>query len=143
MGNFLTSCKPVSFSRRTLHRGVSKYVGFIIRISLQRLSETSDPKKNSWRYAHRPPRKALFYFRHILINLKFSGQIFEEKKLSDTKFYDIPSNGGEIFPCGQTGINDEANSGFLQFCESALKCTQLCDTKSERNKPFGIVRRNF
>jgi len=25
-GNFLTSCKPVSFSRRTLHNGVSKYV---------------------------------------------------------------------------------------------------------------------
>jgi len=25
-GNFLTSCKPVSFSRRTLHHGVSKYV---------------------------------------------------------------------------------------------------------------------
>ena len=25
-GNFLTSCKPVSFSRRTLHRGVSKQV---------------------------------------------------------------------------------------------------------------------
>jgi len=25
-GNFLTSCKPVSFSRRTLHRGVSKEV---------------------------------------------------------------------------------------------------------------------
>ena len=24
-GNFLTSCKPVSFSRRTLHRWVSKY----------------------------------------------------------------------------------------------------------------------
>jgi len=24
MGNFLTSCKPVSFSRRTLHHGVSK-----------------------------------------------------------------------------------------------------------------------
>ena len=24
-GNFLTSCKPVSFSRRTLLRGVSKY----------------------------------------------------------------------------------------------------------------------
>ena len=23
-GKFLTSCKPVSFSRRTLHRGVSK-----------------------------------------------------------------------------------------------------------------------
>ena len=26
-GNFLTSCKPVSFSRRTLHHGVSKYGG--------------------------------------------------------------------------------------------------------------------
>ena len=25
-GNFLTSCKPVSFSRRTLHHGVSKYI---------------------------------------------------------------------------------------------------------------------
>jgi len=25
-GNFLTSCKPVSCSRRTLHRGVSKYI---------------------------------------------------------------------------------------------------------------------
>jgi len=24
VGNFLTSCKPVSFSSRTLHRGVSK-----------------------------------------------------------------------------------------------------------------------
>ena len=24
-GNFLASCKPVSFSRRTLHHGVSKY----------------------------------------------------------------------------------------------------------------------
>ena len=27
-GNFLTSYKPVSFSRRTLHHGVSKYVSF-------------------------------------------------------------------------------------------------------------------
>jgi hypothetical protein len=25
-GNLLTSCKPVSFSRRTLHHGVSKYI---------------------------------------------------------------------------------------------------------------------
>jgi hypothetical protein len=24
VGNFLTSCKPVNFSRRTLHHGVSK-----------------------------------------------------------------------------------------------------------------------
>ena len=26
VGNFLTSCKPVGFSRRTLHPGVSKYM---------------------------------------------------------------------------------------------------------------------
>jgi len=29
-GNFLTSCKPVSFSRRTLHHGVSKVCIFIV-----------------------------------------------------------------------------------------------------------------
>ena len=29
--NFLTSCKPVSFSRRTLHHGVSKYIGYMFR----------------------------------------------------------------------------------------------------------------
>ena len=28
-GNFLTSCRPVSFSRRTLHHGVSKYYDVI------------------------------------------------------------------------------------------------------------------
>ena len=29
-GNFLTSCKPVGFSRRALHHGVSKYVCMLI-----------------------------------------------------------------------------------------------------------------
>ena len=33
VGNFLTSCKPVSFSRRTLHRGVSKYVSNIYSVA--------------------------------------------------------------------------------------------------------------
>jgi len=28
--NFLTSCKPVSFLRRILHHGVSKYLGNMI-----------------------------------------------------------------------------------------------------------------
>ena len=31
-GNFLTSCKPVSFSRRTLHHGVSKYNGILCTV---------------------------------------------------------------------------------------------------------------
>jgi hypothetical protein len=30
-GNFLTSCKPVRFSRRTLHHGVSKYSVYCTR----------------------------------------------------------------------------------------------------------------
>ena len=29
-GDFLTSCKPVSFSRMTLHHGVSKYIHFVL-----------------------------------------------------------------------------------------------------------------
>ena len=29
-GNFLTSCRPVSFTRRTLHHGVSKYVAWLL-----------------------------------------------------------------------------------------------------------------
>ena len=33
-GNFLTSCKPVSFSRRTLHHWVSKYVFFVCRVRI-------------------------------------------------------------------------------------------------------------
>ena len=32
-GNFLTSCKPASFSRRTLHHGVSKYIYIAVEIS--------------------------------------------------------------------------------------------------------------
>ena len=32
-GNFLTSCKPVSFSRRTLHHGVSKSVSKYVMIN--------------------------------------------------------------------------------------------------------------
>ena len=31
-GNLLSSCKPVSFSRRTLYHGVSKYIGSKLRI---------------------------------------------------------------------------------------------------------------
>ena len=31
-GKFLTSCKPVSCSRRTLHHGVSKYMPYVFRV---------------------------------------------------------------------------------------------------------------
>jgi len=35
-GNFLTSCKPVSCSGRTLHRGVSKYVSLTLNVKMIR-----------------------------------------------------------------------------------------------------------
>ena len=47
VGNFLTSCKPVSFSRRTLHHGVSKtrweydILGDIKIINITQLEESS------------------------------------------------------------------------------------------------------
>ena len=46
-GNFLTSCKPVSFSRRTLHHGVSKWY-----ISINHWKHNGDASpKNSWNSA--------------------------------------------------------------------------------------------
>ena len=38
-GNFLTSCKPVSFSRRTLHHGVSKFILGLYRSFATRVSQ--------------------------------------------------------------------------------------------------------
>jgi hypothetical protein len=43
-GNFLTSCKPVSFSRRTLLHGVSKQVS---KYFCSEMSEYATFKKNS------------------------------------------------------------------------------------------------
>jgi hypothetical protein len=45
---------------------------------------------------------------------KFSRQIFE--KCSDIKLQENPSR-TEVFPCGETGRHDEANSRFSRFCE--------------------------
>ena len=38
-GNFLTSCKPVIFSRRTPHHGVSKYVDSLVAVFWCRLAD--------------------------------------------------------------------------------------------------------
>ena len=43
-GNFLTCCKPVSFSRRTLHHGVSKY-SYLKCIVYDKLLK---PRQSSW-----------------------------------------------------------------------------------------------
>jgi len=44
--------------------------------------------------------KVSCYSCQILINLEFSGQIFE--KYSNIKFLGNPSNGSRVVPCGQT-----------------------------------------
>ena len=63
------------------------------------------------------------YFCQIVINLEFSQHIFE--KYSNIKFHKNPPNGIEFVPCGLKDgggtdrQNDDANSHFLQICESA------------------------
>jgi len=62
VGNFLTSCKTVSFSRRTLHHGVSKYVkdrvfstpvrdntNLKARLTEAFVTVTEDMLENKWR----------------------------------------------------------------------------------------------
>jgi hypothetical protein len=37
------------------------------------------------------------------------------------KFYENPSNGSRVVPCGRTDRHDKANSRVSQFCEKCLK----------------------
>jgi len=57
------------------------------------------------------------YTCQIVKELEISGQIFE--KYSNIKFHENPSSETRVVPCGRTDGSDEANSCFLQFCESA------------------------
>jgi len=53
------------------------------------------------------------------MNLEFSRQ--NSEKYSDIKFYENPSGGSRVVACGRTDEQtkqDEADSRFLQFCES-------------------------
>ena len=51
-GNFLTSCKPVSFSRETLHRGVSKFARF--QLNLNFLNRCSKKKYSNIEFQENP-----------------------------------------------------------------------------------------
>jgi len=51
------------------------------------------------------------------MQLEFVRHIFE--KVSSVSSHENPSNGSSVVPCGRTDGHDEANSGLLQFCESA------------------------
>ena len=50
---------------------------------------------------------------------ELSRRIFGKKKNSNIKFHQNLSSGSRIVPCGRADVRDEANSGFLQFCERA------------------------
>jgi len=56
------------------------------------------------------------------MKLAFS-QLFFKQNISNTKFHENSSIGGQVVPCGQTsgrtGRPDESNSHFSQFYEHA------------------------
>ena len=65
-GNFLTSCKPVSCSRRTLHHGLSKYALFLrvyLRVKYDSHSKSSinlmvcPLRRTNWFHNHHLPFK--------------------------------------------------------------------------------------
>jgi hypothetical protein len=56
---------------------------------------------------------------HISVKLLFSPLISE--KPSNIKWYENPSSGSRVVPCGRTDIHDEANSRFEQFLRTRLK----------------------
>ena len=64
------------------------------------------------------PRVKYPLFCEILMNLGFSGQIFEE--FSNIKFHENPSSGSQIVPVDEwMNRHDKANGHLSQFCEHA------------------------
>ena len=71
------------------------------------------------------------YSCQTVVKLEFSWHIF--KKI-DFRFYENPSSGGRVVPCGQmdgrtdrkTDGHDEANSCFLQFANGPKKKMTAC-----------------
>jgi hypothetical protein len=57
----------------------------------------------------------------ILVKFELYGQIFE--KVSNIKFYQNPSSGSRVFPCGLTDMTDKAKRivAFRNFAKSANK----------------------
>jgi len=102
-GNFLTSCKPVSWSRGTLHRGVSKYVE-IIQVSLK-----SDKNKGclTWRRMH------FFIARSVLRTVRnVSDRSFRENQnmhfmvRTPTSLPPLPGGGAKIMSFNPLTPND-------------------------------------
>jgi len=121
-GNFLTSCKPVSFSWRTLHRGVSELLitKYVFWFSLQILSETFFILRRNERDVVTIYMCGILFTYPILIKLEFFPKVFFSKYLI-FKFYENPPSESRNVPCGRTDRHDQANSDFSQFCRTHLK----------------------
>jgi hypothetical protein len=46
------------------------------------------------------------------------------KKILNIKFYQNPSNGSRVVPCGRTDRHDEADRCFSQLCNGAEKAAR-------------------
>ena len=73
-----------------------------------------------------------------LMELKYSGQIFEKKnKLSNIKFHENPSRGSRVVPCGQTDRQADMTkltAGFGNFAE---------EPKYQTSCPVGLLKSTF
>jgi hypothetical protein len=85
---------------------------------------------SAWKFSHFKSNRARYicayvskssrcFSRQILIKLELSRHIFD--KYSNTKFYQNPSCGSRLVPCGWTDGHVEVNSSFSPFCEGAYK----------------------
>ena len=87
-GNFLTSCKPVSFSRRTLHRGVIKYVSTITlllkvnKTPCSHRTNTINTNNNSMSSQRKNIQKILIFVCPIHNNWRYIGTIYIHNKTS-------------------------------------------------------------
>ena len=87
-GNFLTSCKTVSFSRRTLHHGVSKHC--TLKMKTVRSFETSDYALTQCHIAEKRNRQQRTPFVNNVV------EIFTEHPLSAEILYYLMRHDGAI-----------------------------------------------
>jgi hypothetical protein len=72
------------------------------------------------------------------MKIELSEQIFE--KYSNVKFYENPSSGSRVVPCGRTDSHDECNSRYLKFYERAKPiCTININRYVYKADPSGSV----
>ena len=78
------------------------------------------PNGSALRQRNAPSRTSDFYSCPIVTKLEFFPQIFE--KYSNIKFYENPSSGSRVVPCGQTDMTKPivAFRNFVNAPEDSL-----------------------